>query len=354
MRRKLHFTNRMLFFAATAALSNSSIIDLRAGVQTPQSQGAAQVMSFEVASVKPSEGDGRSVMIRSSQGGRYSASGVNLRMLIQQAYGVKDYQIIGGPAWMSSAPFDINAKAEDPNVTREQIGLMLQSLLAERFKLKFHRETRDLPVYSLLVGKNGHKLKVSEFQPGAVGAPPDAARAGAPPAGSMGASVARGAGAGAAFGSGVGVAGGQAAGATGGGGAVGAGGGRGGSMMMSIGRGQLSAQGVSMSSFVNMLAQQLGRPVLDKTDLKGNYDIKLEYAPDETTRGIGIGGGGETPPAGDSTGPSIFTALQEQLGLRLESQKGPVEVLVIEFAEKPSGNQKPEAGSGGTQGLRSS
>jgi uncharacterized protein (TIGR03435 family) len=310
----------------------------QAGVSAPQSQDAAQTLSFEVASVKPSEGDGRMVRIQNSAGGRYSASGVNLRMLIQQAYDIKDYQILGGPAWMSSAPFDINAKAEDPNVTREQIRLMLQSLLAERFKLKFHRETRDLPIYSLLVGKSGHKLKLSATQPDPQGTPPDAPRAGAPPTVAVGGAVAGGAGAGGGGGAITAVRGGAGAGVSGGTGAGAAGGARGGGTMMSIGRGQLNAQGAPMSAFVNMLAQQLGRPVIDKTDIKGNYDIKLEWTPDETTRGIGIGGGGEAPPAGDSSGPSIFTALQEQLGLRLESQKGPVEVLVIDFAEKPSGN----------------
>ncbi len=107
--------------------------------------------------------------------------------------------------------------------------------------------------------------------------------------------------------------------------------------MMSIGRGQLNAQMAPMSAFVNMLAQQLGRPVIDKTDLKDNYDIKLEWTPDESTRAIGHVAGVEAPPA-DSSGPSIFTAVQEQLGLRLEAARGPVDVLVIDSVEKPSGN----------------
>ena len=107
-----------------------------------------------------------------------------------------------------------------------------------------------------------------------------------------------------------------------------------------MGRGQLNAQMVPLYSLAQMLAQQLGRPVLDKTNLKGFFDFKLEWAPDETQRGLGLGGGDsrESPPPVDSSGPSIFTALQEQLGLRLESQKGPVEILVIDHVEKASEN----------------
>jgi uncharacterized protein (TIGR03435 family) len=256
-------------------------------------------LSFEVASIKPSEGDGRMVRIQMAPGGRYTASGVNVKMLIQQAFDIRDYQILGGPAWMSSTPFDINAKAEDPNVTRDQVRQMLQSLLAERFQMKFHRETRELPIYSLLVGKNGHKLQLSENQPS-----PEAS-----------ASQSR-----------AGTSTGSASGA------------RGNATMMSIGRGQLNAQSAPMTAFVNMLAQQLGRPVLDKTDLKGNYDIKLEWTPDESSRTLPGTAGGDAPPAGDTSGPSIFTAIQEQLGLRLASDRGPVEVLVIDTLEKPSGN----------------
>jgi uncharacterized protein (TIGR03435 family) len=311
MKYKLEAVKIVLFGAGAIVLSSLSFAF--AGPQdTP-----AQTLSFEVASIKPSEGDGRMVRIQTSPGGRYTASGVNLKMLIQQAYDIKDFQIVGGPAWMSSTPFDIVAKAEDPNVTGAQIRLMLRSLLAERFQLKFHRETRELPVYTLVVGKNGHKLQLSATQPNPDGAPPSAPKPGALPAGAVGGGVGLGTGAG----GGTGVAP-KASGS-----------------MMSIGPGQINAQMAPVSALVNMLAQQLGRPVIDKTDLKGSYDFKLEWTPDATARkGIGAGAGGEAPPAGDSSGPSIFTAVQEQLGLRLESQKGPVEVLVIDAVEKPSGN----------------
>lgn len=274
----------------------------QAGAAAQQTQAGAPALSFEVASIKPSEGDGHMVRIQTSPGGRYTASGVNLRMLIQQAYDVKDFQISGGPAWISSTPFDIVAKAENPDVNREQVKLMLQSLLAERFHLKFHRETRELPVYALVVGKNGHKLHLSEIQPNTDGTPAKSPGAG-DPAAPGGAGSAKPAGA-----------------------------------MMRMGRGQLDAQMTPIAALANMLAQQLGRPVIDKTDLKGSYDFKLEWTPDETAHRLIGGGGADAPPPADSSGPSVFTAVQEQLGLRLESQKGPVEILVIDSVEKPSGN----------------
>ncbi len=107
-----------------------------------------------------------------------------------------------------------------------------------------------------------------------------------------------------------------------------------------MGPGQVHAQGATLSTLVMLLSQSLGRPVIDKTGLTGNYDFDLEFTPDETQRGMGPGGGdkGEILPPGDPSGPSVFTALQEQLGLKLESQKGPVDILVIESVDKPSGN----------------
>jgi uncharacterized protein (TIGR03435 family) len=158
---------------------------------------------------------------------------------------------------------------------------MFQILLVDRYKLTFHLETKELPVYYFVVGKNGSKLQPSE-------------------------------------------------------------GGRD-NAQIRMGRGQINAQAMSMEMFTNQLANQLGRSVLDKTGLTGNYDFKLEWTPDQSQAGgpgpgPGDGGGGDHPPASDSTGPSIFTAVQEQLGLKLESQKGPVQILVIDRIEKASDN----------------
>jgi len=196
-------------------------------------------------------------------------------MLIQQAFDVKDFQIIGAPGWATSDQFDINAKAENPDVNSEQLREMLRSLLGERFNLKFKKETREHQIYALVEGKGGHKLHPSQTQPLKEDTPPDA--------------------------------------------------------MIRIGRRELAAEGASISDLTNMLAQKLGRPVTDKTGIKGLFDFKLQFTPDEI-RGV------ETDPAADTSAPSIFTAVQEQLGLKLENQKGPVEVLVIISVEKPSGN----------------
>jgi uncharacterized protein (TIGR03435 family) len=176
---------------------------------------------------------------------------------------------------------------------------MLKNLLEERFQLKTHTESKEMPVYSLVQGKGGPKLKVSD-------APPPM------PAGAAGL----------------------------------AGGGR--PQMMRMGRGQIHAMGVTMKAFAQQLSQMLGRPVTDNTGLDGYYDIELDYAPESGGQGgggtmVGAGGPpppppGALPPADTSNGPSIFTALQEKLGLKLESGKGPVDILVIDSIAKPTEN----------------
>jgi uncharacterized protein (TIGR03435 family) len=280
--------------------------------QAQPQAGAAAPQSFEAASIKPSAETGNRVMIGISPGGRYTASAVTVKFLIQQAFDIRDYQIQGGPGWIGSDRFDIVAKAETPDLNREKLKPLLQSLLAERCNLQFHRETKELPAYTLVVGKGGHKLQKSEVQteePDAAPAP-KASQPGAPGAPAHATDdIARG---------GPRVRGAQ----------------------VRIGRGQVNAQMITISEFARLLAQQLGRPVTDKTGLQGNFDFKLEWTPDEALRGTAPPGDGtphEGSTAGDS-GPSIFTALQEQLGLKLESDKGPVEILVIDRIEKPSAN----------------
>jgi uncharacterized protein (TIGR03435 family) len=275
-----------------------------------------QSPTFEVASIKPTAPGGPGgrgmVGIQMAPGGRFNATGVTAKLLIGQAYDVRDFQISGGPGWMGSDRYDIIAKPEnsstgdllpDPSkVTGDQMKtfqelqrLRLQALLADRFQLKIHRETKELPVYALVVGKGGPKLQESKAD-----APssddfkdfkgPDRSR------------------------------------------------GRG----MRMGPGQLSGQMVQLPFLTQVLSQQLGRPVIDKTGLKGTYDFTLKFTPDQSQGGGGPFGdlppGVKAPPPPDPNGPSIFTAVQEQLGLRLESQKGPVEILVIDHVEKPSEN----------------
>jgi uncharacterized protein (TIGR03435 family) len=217
-------------------------------------------------------------------------------MLIRNAYRVQDFQIIGGPSWMASDRWDIQAKAEE-NVSPNEVNEMMQTLLAERFQLKFHKETRELPVYELLVAKDGPKLK----ETGTDSTTSPQATIQVPGGGN--AAVGRG-------------------------------------TMVTIGGGQISGSAMSMTQLIQVLANNLGRTVIDKTGLTGSYDIKLEWRPDPgqgpAFPGAPPGGGGAgSPPPLDPSLPSIFTAIQEQLGLKIESAKGPVEVLVIDGAEKP-------------------
>ncbi len=182
-------------------------------------------------------------------------------------YRVESWQLSGGPAWRDTDPFEIIAKAPgNVSPTPEQSREMLQSLLEERFKLKVHRETREGPVYALVIGKNGPRLKKStagEFRYSA--------------------------------------------------------GGRGRTV-------KLTFQKTSMDVLARQLPSQaqMDRPVLDRTALSGEWDFDLTFVP-------GI-------PPSDSNLPDLFTALRDQLGLRLESQRGPVEKLIIDHAERPSAN----------------
>lgn len=246
--------------------------------------GCASAQSFEVASIKPNASNDHRVSISIQPGGRFVATGIPVRLLIGQAYNVKDFQITNGPDWINGEAWDVNAKADSSlgdRVTPEQLRPMLQAMLKERFGLKLREESKEMPVYALMVAKGGPKLKPSES---AMGGPGGQVR---------------------------------------------------------MGRGQVNAQGVPMAMIVRMLSQQLGRDVIDKTDLKGTYDVSLSWTPE-----VGQGGGplgGPPPPdavsgSGGGDGPTIYTALQEQLGLRLETTKGPVKVLVIESISKPTEN----------------
>lgn len=243
--------------------------------------GLAAQDAFDVASIKPNAGNDDRVMIQIKPGGWYVATGVTLRQLIGQAYDVRDFQISGGPGWAGSNRFDISAKAEGlpDRVPPDRLRPLLRALIESRFQLKVRKETREMPVYALVVGKAGSKLSQSTETSGP-------------------------------------------------------------GPMIRRGRGQIVGQQMPMAILAQQLSQQLGRTVIDRTELNGTYDVTLNWSP-EPGGGGGVLGGPPPPDAiaaADSNGPTIFTALQEQLGLRLESQKGPVPVLVIESVEKPSEN----------------
>ncbi len=264
-------------------------------VQTP-------APAFDVASIKPAAPGQRNRFIRNTGGGRLSVTNMPLRDLVQMAYKIQPFQLIGGPAWMDSEAYDINAKPEsDPGPN--QVPLMLQGLLADRFALKFHRETREMPVYTLIVANNKGKATtgLTEAKIGGCSVPdPNTPPPPPPPAPGKGPTLFCGG--------------------------------------MFMGLNQLQGQAVPVANLVPLLSRMLGRTVIDKTGLTGKYDIHLQWTPDESQLSQMQLPPDMPKPNFDPNGPSIFTALQEQLGLKLESEKGPVEVFVIDHAERPSEN----------------
>jgi uncharacterized protein (TIGR03435 family) len=339
LRKKL-----LLAIAGMAAVAGPIIFGLlnapQGRAQSPTPSADAAPPAFEVASIKPNKAGGRGLMIRNGPA-RFNATDIAVRMLIHMAYGIQDFQISGGPAWLNSDRFDIEAKTGGPpekepwklneeqrKAFMERRRLMMQALLADRFQLKTHRETKELPVYALVVAKNGPKLKEDIFTPTADMPGPDAKPDARPePKEPKGPMFTQGPGPGQMSKDRPMV--------------------RGEGMRM--GPGQLSAQAVPLSNLVEMLSNTLGRTVIDKTGLKKTYDFTLQWTPDESqgqmfkgaARDGGPGGPGPGGPDGappPDAGPSIFTAIQEQLGLKLESQKGPVEILVIDSVEKPTEN----------------
>jgi bla regulator protein BlaR1 len=286
----------LLACAATLAVGVPIAIGILNAPQAhAQSEGAK--LTFEVASVKPNNGNDRGVGIQLQPGGGLRTTGTTLKFLLTFAYDVRDFQVSGGPGWINSDRFDIAAKSErgnsestpdDPRkltdaqmkTSVELVRQKLQALLADRFQLTLHHETKEQPVYALVIGKTGSKLEESHSKQD------------------------------------------------------------GRHMMMN--RGELDGEGVPLEFLASTLSSQLGRPVIDRTGLTGHYTFKLQWTPDPGQSASKFGGlpppGVDAPPPPDPNGPSIFTAIQEQLGLRLESQKGPVDLIVIDRVEKPSEN----------------
>jgi uncharacterized protein (TIGR03435 family) len=230
-----------------------------------------QVLVFDAATVKPNNSGTGSSSTESTNGLLRITNQTLLRM-IQYAYGVRDFQISGGPAWVRSDRYDVTAKPEG-SAHDQQMKQMLQSLLAERFQLQFHRQTQEGPIYALLIGKNGPKLQPA----------PESDNSGI-------------------------------------------------SLNSTAVRTTMKGTHVTMERLAANLGDRIGRPVVDKTGLSGKFDFELSWVADLTLAT------GTLDPGADVSGPSIFTALQEQLGLRLNSQQGPIEMLLIDHAEKPTEN----------------
>ena len=287
----------------------TAMAEIRAVQTTPD----AALPRFEASVKRSVETDGRMSM-RMEPMGR-TMTGLPLRQLIIQAYGVQPNQLIGGPDWLTSDRWDIQLRA-DAAVAAAQMNLLIQEMLADRFKLVVHRETRDLPIFELRTvrtdGKPGPEMKPAAADCGPTGRERPGVPPPAPPSGREG-SPGRGAP--------------PLAGCR---------------MMMTMGR--FEANGQPLASFASFLSNQLGRPVIDKTGLSGGFDIVLSWTPDGVRPGAGaqnlpaLPPGMPAPPPIDPNGPSLYAALQEQLGLKVESTRGPVEVLVIDSVQQPTEN----------------
>jgi bla regulator protein blaR1 len=251
----------------------------QAAFQVASVPASRESPAFEAASVKPTN-PSRVGSTFNFAPGEVQIGGGTLRRIVEMAYDLRTFQILGGPAWLDADRYDISAKNDAAlkdlgKKEREmEMRLRLQTLLADRFQLKVHRETREWPEYALVVAKGGTRLKE-----------PD---------------------------SGIGDG-------------------------ISAECGVMKGTRTTISNLAMVLSRQVGRPVLDRTGLSGRYDFEMSYTPDN--------GCGSRPPDGVATisdtltdRPSLFTAIQEQLGLKLESIKGPVEVIVIDRAVKPEPN----------------
>ena len=279
------------------------VVSLRLHAQQPGP------MRFEVASIKPNKAPLSMITANQEPGGRFVATNQSLKDLIGLAYKIRDSQIVGGPAWIGTDRFDINARADrelppfNPTEEAGPLEQMLQSLLTDRFRLVAHRETRELPIFALVMarsdGRPGEKLRRSSTDCASMFA--DRARAGQPGPIVAGDRPTCG-------------------------------------MVVSpwsirIGSGPLSQLTMVLTNMTN-------RFVVDRTGLTGNYDVDLQWTP----QGMRIGRPpGDNPPGPafpapppDANGATLETAIQEQLGLKLDPQRGPVPVLVIERADPPT------------------
>jgi len=250
--------------------------------------------AFEVASIKENVSGGDNASVRAQPGGRVSVSNNSLRNIIRNAYNVQNYQIVGGPEWINTVRWDITAKAPDDAPPQELL-LMLRTLLADRFKLVIRNESREMPIYALILaradGRLGSQLRVSNVDCAAIfaaakttGQVPPPTTNGRPTCGTR------------------------------------------------TTRGNMTTTGVAMSDLARNLAPFAGRPVVDKTGLSGAFDLDLTWTPEQ---GPSASEGTQPPAAPSTDGVSLFTAVQEQLGLKLDAQRGPVDVVVIESAERP-------------------
>ena len=250
--------------------------------------------TFEVASVKPNKSGEQKSASFVQPGGRYTATNVTLRMLLRSAYGVHDTQIVGGPNWVNTDRFDIAAQASDampPTAFRDQARLMLRPLLAERFKLELHHESREIPVYGLVLARGngafGPQFRRSDGSDCDVtdkSLPADPSAAEPSPPLPCGGGFSR--------------------------------------------SGHIAGRRMELAALVSSVSSWADRVILDRTALIGTFDWDLQWTQAPLTADVGA----------DPSGLSLFTAIQEQLGLKLESRRSPVDVLVIDSVQQPTEN----------------
>ena len=274
-----------------------------AAVRGQQPASPTRGPAFEVASVKPNPSGGLGIQINTPGSDRFTATNIPLRDLIRFAYDVQDIRLTGGPDWIRSDRFDIVAKAEQPFPAWGPAGppmpllLMVRTLLAERFNIGVHQETRELPVYELVVARDDRKFG-PEISPSKLDceSQAQARRGGPPPVPASPDQPTCG---------------------------------------MRISPGRMVIGSTPMSQFASVLSNFVQRIVLDRTQLPGTFDFRLSWTPDRIPQGPAPPGAPPLPPI-DPNGPSLFAALQEQLGLKLESTRAPLEVLVIDRVERPT------------------
>jgi uncharacterized protein (TIGR03435 family) len=294
-----------------AATTTTVILALALAGVTPviRAQSTPSDPAFEVASVKANKAGDNRVMIGMQPGGRFTATNLTLLMLIRFAYQLQDFQLVGAPDWASEERFDILAKAEGEIApptfgTVGPVQLMMRTLLQERFKLAVHPDKRDLPIYAMTLarsdGRLGPQLRpatvdcAAQFAARGRGGPPP----GPPPPGERM------------------------------------------TCGMRMGFGEMAGGGFPISQLATSLSPILRRIVEDRTGLTGNYEFELKWTPDQLPQRA-TGTPADQPvmvngAAIDPNGPSIFTAIQEQLGLKLDAQRAPVDVLVIDQVERPT------------------
>jgi len=261
--------------ASTAALVATLAFGFCCFVAGQSSPPLTAAPAFSVASIKPREFMGQGRQGMSISGDRVTISFLDVLGLVRMAYDLQNYQVFGEKGWMGETTYEIVAKTEAGVIPSfAEAHLMLRALLVERFQLRFHRETRSAPIYVLTYEKANSALKESVGQ-----------------------------------------------------GQLNISGPAGGSQR------SLTMKRVPMAQLAVMLSNMTGRPVVDHTGLSGPYDFTLQWA-----RTQDQAADSSTVEAEAAVGPSIFTAVREQLGLRLVPQTGPIEVLVIDHVERPSEN----------------